>query len=307
MSIRAKLIFSVIRKKLAKFSNGNENEYIAHNLQGQSFGPDGMRKTEYVPSDGFHFIRENVNGVNLEHIYKEGSYPEKVIYQLHGGAYTMALNDMYCSVAEKYCDNGKFEVYTVDYRVAPADPFPAAIDDALAGYQALLAKGYKAENIIIAGDSAGGNLAVVLTMKLRDLGMELPRALCLSSPWSDLSEVYTEAQKNNDISFGWGNVIEMCATGYGNGHDLKDPMISPVFGDFTGFEGLDVYISTAKGEMLERGGALLAKKLKEAGANVIYDNMNSGMHAIIVMTAMSWLPEVKTAWRNINEYLRKMA
>lgn len=305
MSIRAALIYSVIRKKLAPFA-GNESAYIEKNLQGQNFGPDGMRETAHVPSAGFKFEREQINGVNLEHVYVEGSKPVKVIYQLHGGAYTMALTDMYAATAERYADGGRFEVYTIDYRVAPADPFPAALEDALAGYQALLNKGYKAEDIIFAGDSAGGNLAVALTFKLRELGMELPKTLVLSSPWVDLSEVFTAEQKANDLSFGWGNVLEMCAEGYANGHDAKDPYISPVFGDFSGFEGMNVYISTAQNEMLERAGVLMAEKMKKAGAKVELDRMKSGMHAIIVMTAMGWLPEVKTAWKHLNDYLRKV-
>lgn len=304
MSFKATLIYAVVKSKLKKFE-GNEYAYIEKNLKGQDFGADGMRKTEYVPSEGFKFERETVNGVNMEHIYVEGSKPKKVIYQLHGGAYNMALNDMYCATAERYCDGGRFEVYTVDYRVAPADPFPAAIEDAFAGYEALLNKGYRPEDIIIAGDSAGGNLALALAFTLRDKGMALPDTFVLSSPWVDLAEHYTKEQKKNDVSFGWGSVLEMCRVAYGNGHDLKDPLISPVYGTFEGFEGKNVYISTAKKEMLENSGALLAEKMKAAGANVTYESMKNCMHATITLTAMP-IPEVGKAWDKIHDYLRKV-
>ena len=98
---------------------------------------------------------------------------------LHGGAYVQSLKDAHAGMMKLYSDNRQYEVYSLDYRVAPKNPYPAALEDALISYNLLISRGFSPENIIIAGDSAGGNLALALTFKLKELGQKLPFALVL--------------------------------------------------------------------------------------------------------------------------------
>lgn len=126
--------------------------------------------------------------IPLEHsraflLTKEDSKHHKVVYQIHGGGYVGVFNNLYNKTAllysKAYYDA---EVFSIDYRTAPDYKFPSALEDAVEGYLWLLKKGYKAEDIIVCGDSAGGGLSLALTMYLRDNNIALPRMLILSSP-----------------------------------------------------------------------------------------------------------------------------
>lgn len=304
-SLRAKLFFKFVDHSMKKKYVGNEQEYITKRCPGQTFEIGNHRETKYKPSKGYRLLKGQVAYVNYELLIpakneaKETS-KRRVVYMLHGGAYHLSMSDMYNGVMEKY-SQGSLDVFAIDYRTAPKDPYPAALRDAEIGYSILLSMGYEPYNIIFAGDSAGGGLALALALKLNADKRPLPDKFVLSSPWVDLSEQYTPEQKATDVLFGWGNVLEMCAAAYANGHDLKDPYISPLYGDFTCLKGKRVYISAAKGEMLEKSAAELAEKMKAAGVNVAYDNLDTGMHAIITMYMLG-LPETKYAWEHVKQF-----
>lgn len=304
-SLRAKLFFKFVDRSMKKKYVNNEQTYITKRCPGQTFEAGGTRETKYKPSKGYKLLTGQVAGVNYELLSpkknaEKATRNRRVIYMLHGGAYHLSMNDMYNGVMEQY-SRGSLDVFAIDYRTAPKDPYPAALRDAEAGYAILLSMGYKPDSIIIAGDSAGGGLALALALKLNADKRPLPDKFVLSSPWVDLSEHYTPEQKATDVLFGWGNVLEMCADAYADGHDLKDPYISPLYGDFSFLKDKRVYISIAKGEMLENAAAKLADKMKAAGVNVMYDNLDTGMHAIITMYMLS-LPETKLAWERVKGF-----
>ena len=128
---------------------------------------------------------KEVQGTAMEWVYRRGSEPARVILQLHGGAYTRSLKDngvTYRRAAVQYAQVSGGAVLTVDYRVAPEYPFPAALEDALLAYEWLLSQGYPPENIIIAGDSAGGGLALATVLYLRDNDRPLPAAVITCPP-----------------------------------------------------------------------------------------------------------------------------
>lgn len=302
MSLAGNLIFKIIKKRLKRYE-GKEDEYILKRMPGQNFEEGQMRECKYKIPDGFNFQRFQFNGTNIEFLKRVNQNNSYVVYVLHGGGYHMAMADLYNDIMHRFSMNGKFDVCAIDYRVAPKNPYPAAIEDAVSGYKYLLEKGYKASNIIIAGDSAGGNLALAMTFELRKQGIEIPENFILSSPWVDLFTEYTSNQKETDVLFGWGNAIETCAKNYAGSFDLKNPNISPIFGDFTGIK--NVYISVGKDEMLAKQGIELATKMKEQGVNVHLDEMNNGMHDIIAMSILP-IKEVKIAWRNIYEFMNKL-
>lgn len=150
--------------------------------------------------EGYRYEQIIENHANLEIFRKKGNYSNKVIYMLHGGAYTQSLKDSHIGMMKAYVDYCGCEVYALDYRVAPKDPYPAALEDAVAGYKVLLNRGWKPEDIIVAGDSAGGGLAMALGLKLKNMGMKIPETFVLSSPWVDLTpREYTKEQRKQDM------------------------------------------------------------------------------------------------------------
>ena len=309
MSLKSKLFYKFVRSRMKKYVN-NEQEYITKRCPGQTFGIGGSRESKYKPSKGYKILRGKVTGLNYELLTLSNDdlrpiSKRKVIYMLHGGAYHMSLTDLYNGVMEKY-SNGTYEVFAIDYRTAPKNLYPAALGDAVRGFNILTTMGYSAENIIMAGDSAGAGLALAMALKLRDENKDFPKSFVLSSPWVDLSKVYTEEQKANDVLFGWGNVLELCANKYADNNDLKSPYISPVFDNFEGFSDAKVYISVANGEMLESQGEELARKLRKANATVVFDKLDSGMHAIITMYMLG-TKECKDAWERIHRFIYSLA
>ena len=187
----------------------------------------------------------------------------RVILYLHGGAYVAGNMKYARGFAGILADKTRQRVLSVAYRLAPEHPFPAALDDALAAYQYLLAKGWEARQISFVGESAGGGLIFCLCLKLKQLGLPLPAAIVGISPWTDLTfsgESYrTNATKDPSLA---EDVLRDHAAVYANGKE-QDPLVSPVFGDLT---GLPPSLLLAGGdELLLSDTITLADRLKDSG------------------------------------------
>ena len=128
------------------------------------------------------------------------------------------------------------EVFAYDYRLAPEHPFPAALQDAQTAFDYLLSLGYAEEDILLCGDSAGGGLTLALAPSLRDRGRTFPAALVLLSPWTDLTESLDSHFQNEEcdplIS---SEELREAALLYAGKEDLRNPYLSPLYGDFSGF------------------------------------------------------------------------
>lgn len=223
---------------------------------------------EWRCPDGYCLSR-----IHMRHFQMEWFAPaevgDQVVLQLHGGGYVNRLRNIYRDFAVKYSAMaGGMPVLSVDYRVAPDHPYPAALLDTVEAYQWLLDLGYPGEQIIVAGDSAGGGLALALAMWLRDQGKELPGKLILMSPWADLTASGKSYEENyhRDPMFG-GTRESMIYLGvYPGEHDPSEPYISPVFGDF---RGLPPMLLQAGGiEMLRSDTETVAEKAEQAGCRV---------------------------------------
>ncbi len=288
---------TIIRGALSLIS---DEMFIKTVLKGRDFEDGQMRKTDYQAPEGYRYEQIIENHANLEIFRKKGIYSKKVIYMLHGGAYTQSLKDSHIGMMKAYVDYCGCEVYALDYRVAPKDPYPAALEDAVAGYKVLLNRGWKPENIIVAGDSAGGGLAMALGLKLKNMGMKIPETFVLSSPWVDLTpREYTRKQRKQDMFFGCNHVLDKCAAGYAGKHSYDEPYISPVYGDFKGFE--KVYVTYSKGELLSYAGKTFIEKLRNADVDVVYEELDNGLHDIIATGIKS--DGAKEAWKRIGNYV----
>ena len=139
-------------------------------------------------------------------------------------------------LASKLAHVTGYDVLSFEYRLAPEHPYPAAVEDALQAWDHLMLLGYGAQDIILAGDSAGGNLALVLCLRLRGAGRRLPGGLVLFSPWTDMTmsgPSYGERAAIDPMLT--ANYIDAVRRAYAPGEDFSHPELSPLFGDLSGF------------------------------------------------------------------------
>lgn len=203
-------------------------------------------------------------GVNRAHMKKH------IILYCHGGGY-MTGSCLYArTLTTKLASSTSMDVLCFDYRLSPESPYPAALEDAMKAWEYLMLLGYGARDVIIAGDSAGGNLALALTHKLKQEGRILPRGLVLMSPWTDLTasgkSYETRAAVDPVLDKAY---IEQAVSCYTRGEDLKNPLISPVFGDFEGFP--PTYIQVGDNEILLQDSLMLHRYMVKENVSVRMD------------------------------------
>ena len=232
---------------------------------------DRQRKGQKVlgrlaaPLLGLSWEPFELNGMPAAWVRPErGHDPRKVVLYCHGGGYTSGSLDYSRPLASKIANRTGYEVLCFEYRLAPERPSPAARQDALKAWDYLMLLGYGARDVVVMGDSAGGNLALVLTLMLRDARRQLPRRLVLFSPWTDMTfsgESFTE-RAGDDPSL---TADYMLATrdAYAPGADWTDPLLSPLFGDVSGFP--PVMIQAGSNEILFDDSARLHQRLLEQG------------------------------------------
>lgn len=233
---------------------------------------------------------------------KEEAREDYVILQLHGGGYIGGMRNAYRTFAGVYCEISKgMSVLTIDYRVAPEHPYPAALEDANTAFEWLLEQGYTAQQIILAGDSAGGGLALALGLSLRDQGKEMPAGMILMSPWADLTCSGISYQENYEKDPLFGNTRESLIYNgaYVQEENPENPYISPVFGQYQNFPPILIQVGSL--EMLLSDSVTVAEKLKEAGGKVKL-SVYEGMFHVFQM-ALKLLPESREAWSEIGKFL----
>ena len=194
---------------------------------------------------------------------------------------------------------------TPDYRVAPENPYPAALQDAVASYKWLLDRGWFGDQIVIAGDSAGGGLAMCLTMYLRDHNMPMPGGIVAMSPWTDQTasgESYT-SNYTKDPLFGNTKDSLIYVNYYAENEDKMNPYISPLFGDFREFPPMLIQVGST--EMLLSDSVEVAAKARGQGIKVklsIYE----GMFHVFQMGYLN-IPESKNAWMEVGRFFSKIS
>ncbi|MBR6258516.1 MAG: alpha/beta hydrolase [Lachnospiraceae bacterium] len=225
-----------------------------------------------------------------------------VILQLHGGGYYGRIHNTYREAAAMYIDiSGGADVLSPDYRVAPANPYPAALEDAVESYRWLLEHDYNPEHIVVAGDSAGGGLSLALGLYLRDHGMPMPAGIITMSAWTDLTKSGDSYQEKYDADpvFGGTRKSLVYKEGYYADHDPMDPYISPVNGNFRGFPPLLMQVGEM--EMLLDDTLSVGAKARHAGGRVKV-HVYPGMWHIFQM-GFNLYPEATEAWKEIGRFL----
>ena len=205
-------------------------------------------------------VREvDAGGVAADLLVPPGAAEDRPVLYLHGGAYVAYSPRSHRELAARLGRAAGRAVLVPDYRLAPEHPFPAALDDALAAYGWLRERG----PVAVAGDSAGGGLALALCLRLRERGEQLPERLALISPWADLS--LTRTTQVDDPSLDAAR-LRVAAEGYAAGRPLSDPLLSPVHADLSGLP--PVLVEVGSGEILLADSTRLVDALQQAGVDV---------------------------------------
>ncbi len=293
---------TVIRELIARFAS---DHLIGKKIKNGEFRKKLVEPPWIVPP-GYSMTEIPMENFTMEYLCPETVNESQVVLQLHGGGYVGAMRNAYRNFAVMYSELGHgICVLTIDYRVAPEDPYPAALEDAYAAYMWLLEKGYGAQQIILAGDSAGGGLALALTMYLKDNGVPLPCGIIAMSPWTDMTasgESY-ESNYHLDPLFGGTKDSLIYNRDYLGMEDEKNPYISPLFGDFTGFPPM--LVQAGSYEMLLSDSALVVEKAKKQGVRVRF-SVYEGMFHVFQM-AMFLMPESKKAWREVGKFIHLLS
>lgn len=186
-----------------------------------------------------------------------------VYLDIHGGALVSGGGDVCRVMGSVIALVNGLETWSVDYRMPPLHPFPTPLDDCVAVYRALLEQ-RPADQIFVGGVSAGGNLAAALLLRAKAEGLPLPRALVLVSPEVDLTESGDSFRTNDGIDSALGSLMPVNEL-YAGGHDLADPLLSPLFGDLTGFP--PTFLQTGTRDLFLSNTVRMHRALLDAGVS----------------------------------------
>jgi len=189
----------------------------------------------------------DANGVPGEWSMTPAADPANVILYLHGGGYTTGSLKSHRHMVAQAGRVARARTIELDYRLAPEHPFPAAVEDSVAGYRFLLSRGFAANRIAVAGDSAGGGLTVALLVSLRDAGLPFPACAWCSSPWVDLEGTggSMTAKATVDPMVQRPYLIELAAT-YLHGADPRTPLAAPLYADLRGLPPMLIQVGSAE-------------------------------------------------------------
>lgn len=228
----------------------------------------------------------------------------RVLVHLHGGGYVLLGGELAVGEAILMAHYAKTRAVSVDYRMPPDHPFPAALDDSIAVWRDVI-KTYKAGNIGLFGISAGGGLALATVHRLKELGLPLPGAISAGTPWTDLSgrtsdTLYTNEYVDDTVVTPFG-FLEACAKLYAGNHDVKDPLISPVHGDFHGFP--PVILTSGTRDILLSDTVRVHRRLRQAGVEAqlqVFEGLSHGEYMFAYNS-----PESREAFQEISLFFDK--
>jgi len=227
----------------------------------------------------------DAGGVDGEWFDVNGGDANRVLLYLHGGGYLIGSVQSHRPMIERATKAINGRVLALNYRLAPENPFPAAVEDAVAAYRWLLERGYAAERIALAGDSAGGGLTIAALVAIRDAGLAMPACAVPISPWTDMectgdsivSRASVDPMVQKEI------LLQMGGT-YLNGADAKSPLAAPLHADFTGLPPMLIHVGDA--EVLLDDSIRIEQKMKAAGVDVtveVWDDMIHVWHLFAPM------------------------
>ena len=260
-----------------------------------------LRPDQYKVPASIRISPSQVGGVPGEWV--EGPAATKtVLLYLHGGGYFACSAQSHRPITVGFALHG-FRVLAPDYRLAPENPFPAAVDDVVAAYRGLLAEGHSPGSIVVAGDSAGGGLTLSLLLALREAGTQLPAGAALFSPWTDLAATGESILTNADrCAMFHGPDIGLSARYYLGEMDPRHPIASPLYADLKGLPPLLIHVG--ENEVLRDDSTRLAERAREAGVRVELKVWPVVPH--VWQLAPNMIPEARQSLRESAAFLHSL-
>ena len=260
----------------------------------------GATKYAKIP-EGVEIKAQIIAEMKSEWLIPEGANPDKVVLYVHGGGYVSGSCNDHRGFVSKLAKKSGVICLTYEYRLAPEHPFPAALDDSVKMYQELLTSGYKPENILVAGESAGGGLCLAILLALKDRNISLPVAAVAISPWTDLTCSSDSYQTKNKVSLAPLNSWTVFSSYYVGDKLATSPLISPLFGDLKGLP--PILINSGVDDELFDDGEKFCQKAKAAGVDVTFRKGQGMIHCYPLLAPM--FPEATEAMNEIIVFVRR--
>jgi acetyl esterase/lipase len=258
----------------------------------------------FEPASDVSFERVDAGGVAAEWVSTNASRQLPVILFFHGGGYCIGSAETHRDLVSRLCTAAGARALSVDYRLAPENPFPAAVDDGVAAYRWLRRQGVPASSIVIAGDSAGGGLTLATLLALKESGDVLPAGGVCMSPVTDHTKSGESMRTKVDLD---PMVHPTSSTAYSNmylaGADAKAPLASPLHADLKGLPPLLILVGTS--EVLLDDSTRFAERAQAAGVSVEIEVWDEMIHIWPYFAAI--LPEARQAIDRMGAFIKAQA
>ncbi len=284
-----RILLRLLLKRYQSVENSRKRNKILAGLMGK-------------PPAGISVEKFEIDGLPAVWISPETDAKTVVLY-LHGGGYVTGGLGTHRMLCANLARKANARILFPEYRLAPEHPFPAALEDARATYHWLLGQGVGAENIFVAGDSAGGGLSLALTLSLQDADEPLPAGVVCISPWTDLTmSAASHAEKARAEVNLHPESLRLWASCYAGEGDLRNPLVSPYFAEYVGFP--PALIQVGSDEVLLDDARVVAEKAESAGVDVtlsVYQGMWHVWHTLGML-----LPESRAAYEEIGNFVMSL-
>jgi epsilon-lactone hydrolase len=293
-------VLSYFLKKKLRSQPVTDDEALIVRLTRRALGKSTLQLPTPKNAQIIPFDEENLRG---EWVFWKNQTPNRTLLYLHGGGYFACSPQTHRSITLALAKSLNVRILALDYRLAPEHRFPAALDDAFAAYQYLLKSGVLPQNLLVAGDSAGGGLTLALLLKIRDEQQPLPKAAVCFSPWTDLTATGSSLQTNDatDAMFGHDGIRFGAKIYPGPHNNPTNPYISPLYGDFTGLPPLLIFAS--QHEVLRDDAVRVAEKARRQGVEVDLQVWDKLPHVWPIFVGI--LPEARQAINYVAQKLNQ--
>ncbi|MCM3585220.1 alpha/beta hydrolase [Mesobacillus maritimus] len=243
-----------------------------------------------------------VEGMPAEWVSAPNATTDQVFLYLHGGAYIMGSCNTHRDLASKISRASGCRVLVIEYRLAPENPYPAAVEDALTAYRWLLSTGFSPNQVVIGGDSAGGGLTLSLLLSLKEAGEAQPAAAVLLSPWTDLAGTGASMESRAEVD-PWlsPEPTRQTPSLYLGLTDRRNPIVSPIYADLQGLPPL--FVQVGDHEILLDDAVRLVERAREAGVEVSFKIWGEMWHVFQQFN----MPEAFEAIKEIGEFVKSKA
>jgi acetyl esterase/lipase len=292
MGSLTKIIMYFLRSQLSGWSEGTITEQRARQEKSVRF----FRLPKQIRSEvinEFSFSAEWIDSPDSG---------DGVLLYLHGGAYALGSVHSHRELIARLVINTHCKALAIDYRRAPENPFPAALDDSIQAYTWLLSKGVEPSQICIGGDSAGGGMGIAMLFTLRDQGIPLPAGVICLSPWLDLTLSGDSVSKNMQLDpILSSTILQKYVNYYIDNHKADDPLISPLFGDLRGLP--PIHLQVGRNEILLDDSVRFYEKARQAGVDVTLNIWDDMFH---VFQLFSFLPETQESIKHVSAFVSRV-